>query len=114
MPLDGRRLTIFDFKTAEWSDLAGAGIGVGFADACRPICNNPQWSLDGRHVYVQSGTNVIRVALADRSAERVLEVADLGPTVNDFAFDGLTPDGSVLLITPSWSSDIHTLELRVP
>ena len=30
VPLDGRKLTIFDFKTAEWSDLAGPGIGVGF------------------------------------------------------------------------------------
>ena len=114
MPLDGRKLMIFDFKTAEWSELAGPGIGMGFADACRPVCDNPQWSLDGRYVYVHSGTNVIRVALADRRAGRVLEVADLGPTVEDFRFDGLTPDGSVLLMTPSWSSDIHSLEWRVP
>ena len=53
VPLDGRKLVIFDFKTAEWRDLAGPGIGVGFEGACRPGCNNAQWSPDGRYVYVE-------------------------------------------------------------
>jgi Tol biopolymer transport system component len=115
MPLDGRKLMIFDFETAEWNDLAGPGIGVGFSDACRPLCNNPQWSMDGRSVYVQNlGTDVLRVALADRRVERVFEGADLGPTVKGFNFDGLTPDGALLLATFSLSSDIHALEWRVP
>jgi Tol biopolymer transport system component len=115
MPLDGHKLMIFDFETAEWSDFAGPGIGVGFAGACRPVCNNPQWSMDGRYVYVQSlGTDVLRVELADRRVERVLGVADLGPTIKEFGFDGLMPDGSLLLRTGSWSSDIHALEWRVP
>jgi Tol biopolymer transport system component len=115
MPLDCGKLMIFDFETAEWSDLAGPGIGVGFEGACRPPCNNPQWSRDGRYVYVESAvTNVVRVALADRRVERVFELADLGPTIKDFVFDGLTPDGS-LLLTAGWtSSDIHALEWRVP
>jgi Tol biopolymer transport system component len=113
-PLDCRKLVIFDFQTAEWSDFAGPGIGVGFEGACRPACNNAQWSPDGRYVYVESGTNVIRVALADRRVERVLGVSDLGPTVKDFGFDGLTPDGSVLLATGWGGSDIHALELRAP
>jgi hypothetical protein len=65
-------------------------------------------------VYVQSGDDVLRVALADRRVERVLGVADLGPTVKDLSFDGLTPDGSVLLSTGRWSNDIHALEWRVP
>jgi hypothetical protein len=66
-------------------------------------------------VYVQNlGTDVLRVALADRSVERVLGVADLGPTIKDFGFDGLMPDGSLLLQTGSWSSDIHALEWRAP
>jgi hypothetical protein len=34
---------------------------------------------------------VIRVAPADRRVERVLGVADLGPTVKDFGFDGRPP-----------------------
>jgi hypothetical protein len=65
-------------------------------------------------VYVESGSSVIRVAPADRSVERVLGVADLGPTVKEFGFDGLTPDGSVLLATGWGSTDIHALEWRVP
>jgi len=113
-PLDNRKLVIFDFKTAEWRDLAGPGIGVGFEGACRPDCNNAQWSPDGRYVYVQSGTNVLRVTPADRRVQRVLGVADLGPTVKDFGFDGLTPDGSLLLVTGWGSSDIHALEWRIP
>ena len=115
MALDCSKLVIFDFKTAEWSDLAGPGIGIGFEGACRPPCNNPQWSPDGRYVYVESaGTNVVRVVPADRRADRVLGLADLGPTVKDFGFQGLTPDGSILRGSQSLSSDIHALEWRVP
>ena len=114
MPLDNMKLVLFDFKTAEWRDLAGPGIGVGFKDACRPACSNAQWPPDGRYVYVDGGEDVLRVALADRRVERVLGAADLGPTVKGFGFDGLTPDGSVLLATGSGSSDIHALEWRVP
>jgi Tol biopolymer transport system component len=115
MPLDCGKLVLFDFKTAEWSDLAGPGIGVGFEGACRPPCNNPQWSRDGRYVYVESaGTNLVRVALADRRAERVFELSDLGPILKDFVFNGLTPDGSVLLTSGLGGSDIHALEWRVP
>jgi hypothetical protein len=65
-------------------------------------------------VYAQSGLDVIRVALADRRVDRVLEGSDLGPAVKDFNFDGLTPDGALLLVTIRWSSDIHALEWRVP
>jgi hypothetical protein len=115
VPLDNRKLVLFDFKTAEWRDLAGPGIGVGFEGACRLACNNAQWSPDGRFVYAESaGTNVFRVAPSDLRVEQVLGLADLGPTVKDFAFDGLTPDGSLLLGTGWESSDIHALDWRVP
>jgi hypothetical protein len=69
----------------------------------------------GRYVYVESaGTNVIRVMPADRRTEQVLRVTDLGPTVRDFVFNGLAPDGSVLLAASSGTSDIHAHEWRVP
>jgi hypothetical protein len=57
---------------------------------------------------------VIRVALADQRVERVLGFDDLGPIDRGFDFDGLMPDGSVLLTAGRWSSDIHALEWRVP
>jgi Tol biopolymer transport system component len=119
MTLDGRKLMIFDFETAAWSDFAGSGIGAGFQGACRPICHNPRWSPDGRYVYVQNGyvqaaPSVARVALADKRVEQVLGVADVGPTVRGIDFEGLTPDGSVLLRSVSRSSDIHALEWRMP
>jgi hypothetical protein len=63
---------------------------------------------------VQSGLQVIRVALADRRVEQVLGIADLGPTVKGFGFDGLTLDGAVLLVTGQRSSDIHALHWRAP
>jgi Tol biopolymer transport system component len=113
-PLDAHKLMIFEFEAAEWSDFAGPGIGVGVEGACRPVCHNPRWSVDGRYVYVQSGPDVIRVALADRRVERVLGFADLGPIAPGFDFDGLTPDGRVLLTAARWSSDIHALQWRAP
>jgi Tol biopolymer transport system component len=117
MPLDASKLMIFDVETAEWNDLAGPGIGLGFAGACRPHCHGAQWSPDGRYVYVSNlgtqVTEVLRVAVADRRVERVLGLADLGPTVKSFDFTGLTPDGSLLLVINSGISDIHALEWRV-
>jgi Tol biopolymer transport system component len=116
--LDGHKLMIFDFETGKWSDFAGPGIGMGFAGACRPLCHNVQWSPDGRHVYVNNlgtqVTEVLRVAVADRRFERVFGLADLGPTVKVFDTTGLTPDGSLLLVTRSGTSDVYALEWRVP
>jgi Tol biopolymer transport system component len=115
VPIDNMKLVLFDFKTSEWSDLAGPGIGVGFDGACRLACNNPQWSPDGRFLYAESaGTNVFRVAPSHLRVEQVLALSDLGPTVKDFVFDGLAPDGSLLLGTSWGSSDIHALEWRGP
>jgi Tol biopolymer transport system component len=111
---DSHKLMIFDFETADWSDLVGPGTGVGSEGLCRPLCGDTRWSVDGRHVYVRSGPDVIRVALADRRIEPVLKVADLGPTVVEPAFVGLTPENLVLLWNLRWSSDIHALEWRVP
>jgi len=54
------------------------------------------------------------VAIADLRVERVFGRADLGTSAREFAFDGLTPDGSLLLSAGWWSSDIHALEWRVP
>lgn len=112
LPLNQKKLVIFDFETAHWRDLAGPGIGTGLAGACVPFCHNPVWSLDGRYVYFESGPNVLRVVVADRRVERVVGVDDL-PNVNG-SFDGLTPDGSVLLATFPRSSNIYALDWRVP
>ena len=96
------------------ADRSGAAAVTSVTDSLF-INLNPQWSPDGRHVYVEgTGTNVVRVALADLRVERVLELADLGPTVKGFVFDGLTPDGSLLLDTGWGSSDIHALQWRIP
>ncbi len=111
---DSRKLMIFDFETADWSDLVGPRTGVGSEGLCRPLCGDTRWSVDGRHVYVRSGPEVIRVALADRRIEPVLKVTDLGPTVFEPAFVGLTPENRILLWNLRWSSDIHALEWRVP
>ena len=102
VPLDNSKLVIFDFKTAEWRDLAGPGNRCGLRGRLssrvqqRPMV--ARWAIRVRR---ERGSNVVRVALADRRVERVLGVADLGPTVKDFVFDGLTPDGSLLLVTGS-------------
>ena len=112
MPSDQRKLVLFDFETARWRDLAGASIGTGLAVDCRPYCHNPRWSADGRYVYFENRPDLLRVAVADLRVERVVGAADL-PNVN-VSFDGLTPDGSVLLATYPMSSDIHALEWQVP
>ena len=63
-------------------------------------------------MYFETRPDLLRVAVADLRVERVVGAADL-PNVN-VSFDGLTPDGSVLLATYPMSSDIHALEWQVP
>ncbi|RPH37666.1 MAG: hypothetical protein EHM91_14780 [Planctomycetota bacterium] len=57
VPLDGaRKEMIFDFKTAEWSDFAGPGIGVGFGGPAFPSAITPNGRAMGDTCTCGAGT----------------------------------------------------------
>jgi len=56
-----------------------------------------------------------RVCLADRKAEAVVDLAEVGPTTADFGgWSGVAPDGSILAVRDTSIEEIYSLELDLP
>jgi Tol biopolymer transport system component len=71
----------------------------------------PQWSRDGKFLYflrVMGDVGIFRMRLADRKAERVVEMKAIQSVSYWF---GLTPDGSVLMMRELGSEEIYALDL---
>jgi serine/threonine protein kinase/Tol biopolymer transport system component len=101
MPIDGLSLVLFDFQTQKWSQLAKA------------IAGFPNWSRDGQYVYFLRPLDhpaVMRVRIADREMEQVLDLANL-PTVGNIGpWLGLGPDDSLLLLKDTGTQDIYSVD----
>ena len=70
MPLDQRKLMLYDTAARKWSELA-----VG-------TFNNPVWSKDGRFIYYQSydeGNPICRIQVAGGHVEEIADFRDLQP-----------------------------------
>ena len=105
MPLDQRKLMIFDLSTRQWSEVAAHSV------------DNPVWSKDGKYIYFHSfmeeGQPIYRFSIPSRRMERVAEFRDVqranaGP--GEYSFGGLTPDDSPLVSVQMWSGDIYALD----
>ncbi len=101
MPIDGLSLVLFDFQTQKWSQLAKA------------IAGFPNWSRDGQCVYFLRPLDhpaVMRVRIADREMEQVLDLANL-PTVGNIGpWLGLGPDDSLLLLKDTGTQDTYSVD----
>jgi Tol biopolymer transport system component/DNA-binding winged helix-turn-helix (wHTH) protein len=70
MPLDQRKLMLYDVESGKWSQLAGGTF------------NNPVWSKDGRYIYYQSydeGNPICRIPVAGGRVEEIADFRDLQP-----------------------------------
>ena len=70
MPLDQRKLMIFDMAARKWSELASGTF------------NNPVWSKDGKYIYYQSydeGNPICRIQVAGGRVEEITDFRDLQP-----------------------------------
>jgi Tol biopolymer transport system component/DNA-binding winged helix-turn-helix (wHTH) protein len=70
MPLDQRKLMIYDFSSGKWNELASGTF------------NNPVWSKDGKYIYYQSyneGIPICRIQVADGRVEEIADFRDLQP-----------------------------------
>jgi Tol biopolymer transport system component/DNA-binding winged helix-turn-helix (wHTH) protein len=70
MPLDQRKLMIFDIGSKKWSELATGTF------------NNPVWSKDGKHIYYQSydeGNPICRIQVSNGRIEEITDFRDLQP-----------------------------------
>jgi Tol biopolymer transport system component len=100
------KLMLFDFKTQKWEKLSASGAGF------------PNWSKDGKYVFfvVARAAPFYRVEIATRKTE---EVARLGNAhavggVQGWAWYGVTPDGSPLIVREAGTQEIYALDVDFP
>jgi len=99
MPLDQRKLVLFDFKSQKWVELAPWA------------AHNPVWSWDSTYVYFQTGDELYRVRCSDRTLERIAGLSDVRiADTTGWAFSSLDLDNSPLMYLFRNSSDIYALE----
>lgn len=104
-------LVLYDWKTGQKRKLAG------YADY-------PSWSADAKYIYFNSFlqpettrdqlSGVYRVRVEDGKVERVTDGAGLTVTGMWGVWSGITPDGSVLLLSDKSTRDVYALDLDLP
>jgi len=105
---DLRSLTVYDFKTQRWRNLATGS-----------FLRSPCWSSDSRFVYFQDfyeGTAqpIYRVRVGGGRPEKVVTAADLQhfQGFHGYLFHGLSPDGRPIVSLLRNNSDVYALELN--
>ena len=100
LPLDSRRLLLFDVGLGKWTELYKGAIEY------------PVWSRDGRHVYFDAGTEVKRVRIDDGHVDVVARVT--GFVRGAWNWLGLAPDDSPLLVRDVGTQEIYALDWDAP
>jgi serine/threonine protein kinase len=103
VPINQRKLLLFDFTTKQWTELASMSLSY------------PQWSRDGKYIYFRSAPLVLRVRISDRKIEQWASLKDLRTAPSSFGrWMGLAPDDSPIVLRDVGAQDIYALEWQVP
>jgi Tol biopolymer transport system component/DNA-binding winged helix-turn-helix (wHTH) protein len=86
------------------------------------VADYPSWSADGKYVYystltpdiAREKTGVYRVKIADGSIELVVPAPNFPLAGSWGIWNGLTPDGSIMLVRELGTSDIYALDADLP
>jgi len=100
LPLDSRRLLLFDIGLGKWTELYKGALEY------------PVWSRDGRQVYFDAATEVKRVRIDDGHVEVVARVT--GFVRGAWNWVGLAPDDSPLLVRDVGTQEIYALDWDAP
>jgi len=108
---DNRKLVLYDRRTAAVTELLSSPEGK--------LGDNPTWSADGRFVYMDVPFShdpaVYRIRVADKRIERVANLSDYRrPTGGIGVWLGLTPDGSLLIVSEAQGSEIYAWDFVAP
>jgi Tol biopolymer transport system component/DNA-binding winged helix-turn-helix (wHTH) protein len=96
-------LTVFDFKTQQWSDIQKGEVGY------------PWWSHDGKFIYFLRPVDdpgVYRIRPSGGKAERVVDLKGFRFTGVWRYFLGLDPEDTPLLLRDTGTDDIFALTLE--
>jgi serine/threonine protein kinase/Tol biopolymer transport system component len=105
MPLDSRSLSLFDFATQKWEQIAKLSMGF------------PNWSKNGDYVYFlheENQPSVMRVRIRDRKVERIADLKNFRQTGYWNVWLGLAPDDSPLLLRDAGTQEIYALDWQAP
>lgn len=101
MPLDEKKLVLFDFAARRWKDFAAF-----------PHIGSPQWSPDSEYVYIDGFDNeVVRIRRRDGKLEKILDLKTVDPNALLCYFGTVASDGKLLLACPLARGDIYALDL---
>jgi Tol biopolymer transport system component len=105
MPLDNpNALWLFDRTTGKWEEL------------CRQFIGYPSWSRDSKYVYFDSAQGepgYYRVRISDHRVEKIASLKNLRLT-GTFAWTGLGPDDSPLVLRGVGTQEIYALDVEWP
>ncbi len=106
-PVDGQKLMIYDVAAQKWSDLAKQNV------------NAIRWSYDSQYVYFDTQSNsdpaIYRVRVSDHKLETVASLKNLRRVILPFwAWMGLNPDGSPLLMRDTGTQEVYALDFEAP
>jgi Tol biopolymer transport system component len=103
LSFDSQRLMLFDLATSKWTELYKGIVGW------------PNWSRDGRYLYWDNGTDLLRVRTDDRRVERVASTQGMNRSIGLLGgWFGLGPDDAPLLMRDIGTHEIYALDWEAP
>jgi Tol biopolymer transport system component/DNA-binding winged helix-turn-helix (wHTH) protein len=100
MPLDQRKLQLFDFASKTWTELASGSF------------NNPVWSKDGKYIYYQSydeGSPIWRLQIAGGHLEKIADFRDLQPGAT-VGYWGIASEDAPIVSFHFLTADIYSVD----
>jgi Tol biopolymer transport system component len=106
---DSKRLLLYDFETQKWTNWINEPGAIGF----------PTWSRDGKYVYYDNTSTeksaFLRAKVGQTRSEFLIDLKDMRRYGKyGWAWSGLAPDGSPLLVRDVSTDEIYSLDLELP
>jgi Tol biopolymer transport system component len=117
---DGRYISLFSADTKR-EMLLEAGTGKKSDLATGNVLAYPNWGPGGKYAYFEDmgsdGPEIDRVSIATRKKERVVllkSISRVNMPDSGAPWNGVTPDGSPLIMRDVGSREVYSLELQLP
>jgi DNA-binding winged helix-turn-helix (wHTH) protein len=106
---DSKKLLLYDFKTQKWTDWINEPGAIGF----------PTWSRDGTYVYYDNTSTeksaFLRVKVGQTRSEFLADLRHMHRYGKyGWAWSGLAPDDSPLLVRDVSTDEIYSFDLDLP
>ena len=106
---DSTKILLYDFKTQKWSNWITEAGAIGF----------PTWSRDGKYVYYDNTSTeksaFFRAKIGHTRPEVIIDLKEMRRYGKyGWAWSGLAPDDSALLVRDVSTDEIYALDLELP